>query len=163
VERDQFISIIGEYRNLIYKVCNSYCSNKEDRKDLQQEIMIQLWLSFTRFNGRVKLSTWIYKVALNTAISFYRKDSKMKRITVAVDEIITLAGADPGSESDDMSAMLYGFIGQLNDLDKALILMYLDGNNYKETAEVLGLSETNVATKISRIRKNLRNRYNNNK
>jgi RNA polymerase sigma factor (sigma-70 family) len=159
VEKEQFVSLMKEHRNLIFKICHSYCANAENRKDLQQEIFIQLWKSFKKFDGRVKFSTWIYKVALNTAIFYYRKDSKHNNSkTVSLDaELITLTSHEP--EADENIILLYKFIGQLNDLDKALILLYLDDNKQKDIAEILGLSETNVATKISRIKKNLKEQF----
>ena len=161
MEKDQFVSLMKEHRNLIFKICHSYCANAENRKDLQQEIFIQLWKSFRKFDGRVKISTWIYKVALNTAIFFYRKDSKHNNNkTVSLDaDVITLAHAEPDTVLDENIALLYKFISQLNELDKALILLYLDDNKQKDIAEILGLSETNVATKISRIKKNLKEQF----
>ena len=161
--KDKFFSVVKNNQNLIYKICYSYCSNSEDRKDLQQEIMIQLWNSFTKFDGRVKISTWIYRIALNTAISFYRKDCRNKENTASIeDSIIFLSGSESESEQDEKIDLLYKFIGRLNAMDKALILLYLDDNSYKEIAEVLGISETNVATKISRVKKNLKEQINNN-
>ena len=92
VEKDKFISVIKENQNLIYKICYSYCSNSENRKDLQQEILLQLWNSFSKFDGRAKLSTWIYRIALNTAITFYRNDSKHSDKKVSIDaSIISLS------------------------------------------------------------------------
>jgi len=88
VEEDKFISVIKDNQNLIYKICYSYCANTENRKDLQQEILMQLWNSFSKFDGRVKISTWIYRIALNTAISFYRNDCRY-------------SGAIPATHSDD--------------------------------------------------------------
>jgi RNA polymerase sigma factor (sigma-70 family) len=163
VEKDKFISVIKDNQNLIFKICYSYCSNSEDRKDLQQEILIQLWNSFTKFDGRVKISTWIYRIALNTAISFYRTDCKYKKKTVTIDaSIISLSIFESDSELDEKVALLYKFIERLNEMDKALILLYLDDNKYKDIAEILGLSETNVATKISRVKKNLKEQFSNN-
>lgn len=160
--KDNFISVIRENQNLIFKICYSYCSNSEDRKDLQQEIIIQLWNSFKKFDGRVKISTWIYRIALNTAISFYRKDSKYKEKTVPIDaSIISNSNIELDSEKDEKVTLLYKFIKQLNEIDKALILLYLEDNSYKAIAETLGISETNVATKISRIKKNLKEKFNN--
>ena len=161
MEKDQFVSVMKEHQNLIFKICHTYCANTENRKDLQQDIFIQLWKSFEKFDGRVKISTWIYKVALNTAIFYYRKDSKHNNNkTVSLDaDVITLANREPDVELDENITLLYKFIGQLNELDKALILLYLDDNKQKEIAEILGLSETNVATKISRIKKNLKEQF----
>jgi RNA polymerase sigma factor (sigma-70 family) len=158
VEKDKFISVIKDNQRLIYKVCYSYCSNPENRKDLQQEILIQLWNSFSKFDGRIKISTWIYRIALNTAISFYRNDCKHKDKKAAIDaSIISLSNLEPDdSEIDEKIAVLYQFIEHLNELDKALILLYLDDNKYQEIADILGISETNVATKINRIKNNLK-------
>ena len=163
MEKDKFISVIKNNQNLIYKICYSYCSNPENRKDLQQEILMQLWNSFLKFDGRVKISTWIYRIALNTAISFYRNDSKHNDKKVTIDEsVISLSNFEYIPEQDENVLMLYQFIENLNEIDKALILLYLDDNKYKDIADILGISETNVATKISRIKKNLKEQLSNN-
>jgi|WetSurMetagenome_2_1015567.scaffolds.fasta_scaffold110111_2 RNA polymerase sigma factor (sigma-70 family) len=163
VERDKFFSIIKNNQNLIFKICYSYCPNPENRKDLQQEILLQLWNSFSKFDGRVKLSTWLYRIALNTAISFYRNYGKYNERKVSIDaSVISLSTFEYVPEQDENIAMLYRFIENLNELDKALILLYLDDNKYKEIAEILGISETNVATKINRIKKILKEKFSNN-
>ncbi len=164
VEKDKFISVIKDNQNLIYKICCSYCSNPMMKQDLQQEILLQLWNSFSKFDGRVKISTWIYRIALNTAISFYRNDCKYKDKKVTIDaSIISLSNFESeDSEPDEKIVMLYQFIERLNEMDKALILLYFDDNKYKDIADVLGISETNVATKISRIKKNLKEQFINN-
>jgi RNA polymerase sigma factor (sigma-70 family) len=157
VEKDKFVSVIKDNQRLIYKICYSYCSNPENRKDLQQEILLQIWNSFSKFDGRVKISTWIYKIALNTAIFYYRNDCKYNNKKAPIEtSIISLSNFELDSEPDEQIAMLYQFIDRLNEMDKALILLYLDDNNYKEIADILGISETNVATKISRIKNNLK-------
>lgn len=160
MNKEQFISIVRENQNLIYKTCFSYCQNTESRKDLQQEILIQLWKSFEIYDGRVKISTWIYRVALNTAISFYRRESKVKKkVTTLNDEIIHLPDNYENSQQENIS-MLYRFIDEMNELDRALILLYLDDYKYQEIADILGITETNVATKISRIKKKLKEKFN---
>jgi RNA polymerase sigma-70 factor (ECF subfamily) len=160
MERDRFVSVIKDNQNLIYKICSSYCSNVENRKDLQQEILMQLWHSFSKFDGRVKVSTWMYRVALNTAISFYRNNCKLKDKTVAIDaSVISLSHVGYTAEEDESIGLLHRFIDDLNEMDKALILLYLDDNKYKDMAEILGISETNVATKISRIKKILKEKF----
>jgi len=162
VEKDRFIKIIRDNQKLIFKICYSYCQNQENRKDLQQEILLQLWNSFSKFDGRVKISTWIYRIALNTAISFYRKDCKHNENIETIDEsIISISNFEMTSEIDEDISLLYQFIEQLSELDKALILLYLDDNRYKEIADILGISETNVATKISRIKKRLKEQFSN--
>lgn len=163
MEKDRFTSIIQENKNLIYKICYSYCSNSENRKDLQQEILMQLWNSFAKFDGRVKISTWIYRIALNTAISFYRNDCKHKERKVVIEEsVIFFSNYECVPEHDKSIEILYGFIEKLTELDKALILLYLDDNKYKDIADILGISETNVATKLSRIKKSLKEQISNN-
>ena len=163
MDKEKFITVVKDHQNLIFKICYSYCSNSDNRKDLQQEILMQLWNSFTKFDGRVKLSTWIYRIALNTAISYYRNDSKHSEKKVSIDaSVISLSDFEYVPDQDQNIAILYEFIGNLNPMDKALILLYLDDNKYKDIAEILGISETNVATKISRIKKVLKEQCNNN-
>lgn len=160
MEKDKFISVIKDNQKLIFKICYSYCSNQETRKDLQQEILLQLWSSFSKFDGRVKISTWIYRIALNTAISFYRYDCKHSDKLESLDElIISISNFEIETEKDENISMLYHFIEQLDKLDKALILLYLDDNKYRDIADILGISETNVATKISRIKKRLKEHF----
>lgn len=160
MNKDNFISVVKDNQNLIFKICNSYCSNYEDRKDLQQDIIIQLWKSFSKFDGRVKISTWIYRIALNTAISFYRKDRKRKEKTVGIDaSVISLPDYEPGFEQDERISLLYKYLERLNEMDKALILLVLENKSYRDMAEILGISETNVATKISRIKKRIKEEF----
>lgn len=162
MEKEKFISVIKENQNLIFKICYSYCMNPENRKDLQQEILMQLWNSFSKFDGRVKISTWIYRIALNTAISFYRTDRKHNDKKATIDlSVISLSNFEYVPEQDERIATLYKFIEEFNEIDKALILLYLDDNKYKVIAEILGISETNVATKISRIKKILIEKFSN--
>ena len=116
--------------------------------------------TFEIYDGRVKISTWIYRVALNTAISFYRRESKVKKkVTTLNDEIIHLPDNYENSQQENIS-MLYRFIDEMNELDRALILLYLDDYKYQEIADILGITETNVATKISRIKKKLKEKFN---
>ncbi len=157
MEKDKFISVIKENQNLVFKICHSYCNKPEDRKDLEQEILMQLWKSFKKFDGRVKISTWIYRVALNTAISFYRRDRKTNGKIVPFDSlIISISTLEFDFETDENISILYKLINKLNGFDKALILLYLDDNKYKDIADILGITETNAATKISRIKKILK-------
>ena len=163
MEKDKYIAVIKDHQQLIYKVCCSYCSNQDKRKDLQQEILLQLWSSFSKFDGRVKLSTWIYRIALNTAISFYRNDSKHSNKQGPInDAVISIPSFEiEETERDENISLLFRFIECLNEMDKALILLYLDNNKQKEIADILGISETNVATKISRIKKRLKEHFSN--
>ncbi len=161
--RDKFVSIVKEHQRLIYKVCYTYCKDSELRKDLEQDVLEQLWKSLPRFDGRVKISTWIYQVALNTAFLFHRKEFKHAANRATIDEsVLTITDSSSNYEMDEKVARLHRFIGDLDELDKALMLLYLDKNKHKDIAEILGISETNVATKISRIKVRLREYFLNN-
>lgn len=157
VGKESFVSIIKDNQRIIYKICYTYCNDSELRKDIEQEILEQLWKSLPRYDGRAKLSTWIYQIALNTAFLFYRNESKHKANRATVDDsVLTLADNSKNPEMEEKVAMLHAFIHKLDELDKALMLLYLDKNKYRDIAEILGISETNVATKISRIKDRLR-------
>lgn len=150
---ESFETLLTAHRGILYKVCNSYCPNADDREDLAQEIAIQLWKNFNRFDGRVKFSTWMYRVALNVAISFHRRErARTRHIGEAL-----LDSPDPGANHTESQARLKEFIDALNPLDKALVLLYLDGFNYAEIGEVLGISESNAVTKLNRIKKGATN------
>ncbi len=154
MNKEQFIDILREYKNLIYKICHSYCPNPADHKDLEQEIIVQLWTSMKRYNGSVKMSTWIYRIALNTAISHYRNEQKRNHIPA--ENFMSLQAAEYDPETDEHIKQLYLFIEQLNYLDKALMLLYLEETKQKEIAEILGITESNVSTKINRIKQQLK-------
>jgi RNA polymerase sigma-70 factor (ECF subfamily) len=154
VKKEEFISILKEHKKIIYKVSYTYCSDSESRKDLEQDIIFQLWRSIDKFDGRVKLSTWIYKVAFNTSISFFRKQSKISRNTYELDTNF-ITQTDKNYEEDENIALLYSAIKELNEFDRAIILLYLDGEKHKSISQIIGISETNVATKINRIKKAL--------
>lgn len=156
-EKDKFIGIIKDHKRIIYKVINSYCSDAEDRKDLEQEIIIQLWKSLKSYNENFKLSTWIYRIALNVAISHYRKDQKRLKTNTTIDEeIFRIATDDSDEEQKGRTELLYHFINQLDAFNKAIIILYLEDNSYKDISEILGITETNVGTKIGRIKKQLK-------
>ncbi len=157
----QFLALIQTNKKLIYKVCNSYCNNAEDKKDLAQEIIIQLWQSYRKYDDQYKLSTWMYRIALNVAISFYRKEHKRNKAPSGGSESL-LHIIDNNEESEQLESniqLLHQFIDQLDELNKALIITYLDGKSYQEIAEILGITETNVATKISRIKQKLKQQF----
>lgn len=151
-EKDRFIQVIKENKGIVWKVIRSYCKDPEDWKDLEQEIIIQLWKSFKGYNNQFKLSTWIYRIALNVAISHFRRDLKRKNNT-SLDEAILVSIDDDGErELDDRRQLLYRFINELDELNKALIILHLDDHSHKEIAEIVGISESNVGTKINRIK-----------
>jgi RNA polymerase sigma-70 factor (ECF subfamily) len=155
---DQFSALIEEHKGIIYKVANSYCRNAEDRKDLIQEIIVHLWKSHGRYDERFKLSTWIYRIALNVAISAYRREKKRSERVSPLEEIII----EPATETelpDPKIATLHRIIDQLDELNRALMILYLDDNSYRDIAGILGITETNVATKINRLKLKIKEQF----
>src|SRR5580700_6719791 len=122
--QETFQNLVEEHKKILYKVCNSYCKDRDSRDDLAQEIMIQLWRSFARFDGRCRFSTWMYRIALNVAISFYRSESVRTRHVVSGGPRL-LETADEAAGQPDEIRLLYEFIGGLDPFDRALILLYL--------------------------------------
>lgn len=157
-EDNVFLSVIEQHKGIIYKIANSYCRNTEDRKDLIQEIIYQLWRSFGRYNDQYKYSTWLYRIALNVAISFYRKDSKRTgRASELTPDIIVIA--EEKEDTGPQLHLLQRFISELPELDRAIMILHLEEKNYKEIADILGLTETNIATKINRIKTKLKGKF----
>ena len=157
---DIFLSVIETNKGIIYKVANAYCIHAEDRKDLIQEIIVQLWKSFDRYNDQYKYTTWMYRIALNVAISFYRKENSRKKLTDPFpDNILDLVDDNAITETDKNIGHLKQFIAGLKELDKALMLLYLEEKTHKEIGEITGISETNVATRIGRIKKILKQKF----
>lgn len=160
--KEAFLKLIQENRKIIFKICNSYCKDRSDREDLAQEIIYQLWRSSGSFDSGYKFSTWMYRVALNVAISYYRKKKKTDNTISLEEHMIEIADTDShNSESGNNFILLQQFINELNELDRALILLYLEEKSYKEAAEILGITETNAATKISRIKEKLKLKFSN--
>ena len=159
--REEFLQLIQENKGIIFRICNSYCRNKNDREDLAQEIIYQLWKSNQTFNNEHRFSTWMYRVALNVAISFYRRERKATNTVLMGAHVIETAdeNLDAGLESN--LSLLQQFINQLKPLDKALLLLYLEEKPQKEIAEIMGISLSNVATKIGRIKELLRQKFSN--
>lgn len=149
----EFVTLIQEYERVIYKVCYLYTTPHATLNDLYQEVVINLWKAYPKFRNECKISTWIYRIALNTCISFIRKEKN-------IPEIVTLSQiADRIDEADETQAMLkrmYSMINRLGQLEKSIILLYLEDKSYEEIAEITGLTQTNVATKLSRIKDKLR-------
>lgn len=150
-----FLDLLNSHQKILYKVANTYCWNAGDREDLVQEITIQLWRSYPRFDGRCRFSTWATRIALNVAISFVRQTSARDRHLVSGEEHMPDI-ADGATAPSAERQLLQRFIQSLGGLDKALLLLYLDGNSHQEIAEVLGITPTNVATKIGRLKQRLR-------
>lgn len=158
--QDEFLGIIESNKGIIYKIANSYCRNTDDRNDLVQEIILQIWRAFDSYSGKAKYSTWIYRIALNVAISYYRKESRRRDINYELPPtILEISDEAFDSESDTNIANLQKYIRELKEIDRALMLLYLDEKSYKEMAEILGISPGNVATKINRIKNSLKQKF----
>lgn len=159
-EKDEFVALVNEHRKLIYKICRMYCMDKDHIRDIEQEILAGLWTSFPRYDNRYKPSTWVYRIALNTAISYYRKEKKHRINHIAIDEsVFSLSDKNDRADFDEQIQQLYGFMDGFSELDRALLLLYLDGNSYEDISGVLGITVTNTATKISRLKKKLKDMF----
>lgn len=158
-EQHLFEKLIGEHKGIIYKVARTYCSDQEDRDDLIQEILIQLWQSYNKYDKTYQLSTWMYRIALNVAISFYRKYGLRKGQVISLSEEISQIQEAEKSEKEYQLNLLEQFIQELNELDKALMLLYLEDKSHAEIATILGISVSNVSTKAARIRQKLKQKF----
>lgn len=159
-EQEQFLKLIESNKAIIYKICSSYCPNSSDRQDLAQEIIYQLWKSGKSFSREYKFSTWMYRVALNVAISFYRKQKANSQRFSSGEYFQEPEDKDDGSGiKEEKSNRLQQFINELKELDRALIILYLEEKSYKEISEILGISESNAATKAGRIKEKLKQKF----
>lgn len=154
-----FLTIIEANKRIIFKICNAYCRNASDREDLAQEIIFQLWKAWPSFNSDYKLSTWMYRIALNVAISFYRKERKSTSTVLMGDQLIEIADETVEDGLETNLNALQQFINELKELDRALMILYLEEKSHKEMAEIIGISTTNVATKIGRIKEQLKQKF----
>lgn len=154
-----FLSILENYKGIIYKVANSYCHNKSDQDDLVQEITIQIWQSIDKFNDDYKWATWIYRIALNTSISFYRKHKNLKDKTVNLNPVIEIPNTHDEQPDNENFILLRRFIRELKEIDRALIILHLDGLSSQEIADVIATTQTNVTTRIHRIKNKLKTKF----
>ncbi len=156
IEKNDFVRLVEEHFRMIFKIAGAYTKTKHDREDLIGEIVLQLWRSSGNFKGKCKPSTWVYRVSLNTAMNSKRSVKKeslfLSTKSIGEIDIKPFFNAEPSEELE----ILYQCIDELDDLNKAIILLYLDGNPHEEIAEITGMSKTNVGTRISRIKEQLR-------
>lgn len=150
----EFLQIIRESERIIYKICYMYTSQQVSLNDLYQEVVLNLWKAFPKFRHECKTSTWLYRIALNTCISYFRKEKNAPEIVTLTTESDLLPNeSDPTRE---MLQQMYKMIKHLGQLDKSIILLYLEDKSYSEMAEITGLSVTNIATKLNRIKDKLK-------
>jgi len=155
-----FVDFFKPNQRLIHKICKIYTDSAEDHEDLFQEITVQLWKSFPGFKGEAKFSTWMYKVALNTAMTLFRKPQK-KVLQHADIDISSLKMEYEVYEDDEYKLKkMYKAIHGMSDVEKALIMMYLEDKPYKEIGEILGITEGNARVKMNRAKNNLKTKIN---
>ncbi len=151
-----FVKQLKENQNIIHKICKLYTTDSDSHKDLFQEITIQLWKAFPNFRGDSKFSTWAYRVGLNTAITLYRK-KKRTLDTISFDSTFhKFTENEYNFEEEEQLKLIYSAIQVLNDIEKALIFLYLEDKNYTEIAETLGISEVNARVKMNRVKGKLK-------
>jgi RNA polymerase sigma factor (sigma-70 family) len=156
MDATRFTDLIRRHAGLIHRVARAYCRDAADREDVVQEIAAQLWRARERYDERFRETTWIYRIALNVAISFQRRERRHREGRQPTDaHLITVAARVDAEPGEDVQLLL-SCIDELGALDKALVLLYLDGNDHATTADVLGLSVSNVGTKLGRSRDRLR-------
>ncbi len=150
----EFITAISTNQNIIHKVCNLYMHTAEGREDLFQEILLNAWKGVKNFKGNSKFSTWLYRVALNTAITFYRKEKRTIE-TSALESPADALPDHPVHDDASMSAM-YKAIAELSDIDKAIVMLYLEDYDYQEIGDIMGITANNTAVKMNRIKTKLK-------
>jgi RNA polymerase sigma-70 factor (ECF subfamily) len=150
-----FVQMIQKHQKLVYKVCSIYATGNEEREDLAQEIILQAWKSYSGFKGDSAIGTWLYRVSLNTAINYKRKQQRTLQLTFPKEMLFHLEDAMPIA-NDETYRLLHQMIAGLPPLDKALILLYLEDKTYNEIAEIMGISASNAGTRLNRIKEKLK-------
>jgi RNA polymerase sigma-70 factor (ECF subfamily) len=155
-QQEAFVRLVDQHRGILHKVCRLYCITDTDRQDLFQEIVIQLWRSYPGFRGDAKFSTWLYRIALNTAISDLRKQ-RPPTTSTSPDQLPTeLQDIQYSGEKEQQLQLLYAAINRLTEVEKALTMLYLEDKTYQEMEEILGISQNNLRVKMNRIKDKLR-------
>ncbi len=157
--KEEFITCISEHERIIFKVCKMYCRSRDDEQDLFQDILLQLWQSFTSFKRDSKVSTWMYRVALNTAITRLRNEKKKpEQQTIDKDALQIPNGInDPKDENFEL---MMRAIEKLSNVEKAIMVLYMEDHSYREMAEVMGMTESNIGFKINQIKSKLKTTVN---
>jgi RNA polymerase sigma-70 factor (ECF subfamily) len=161
-DKEKFLNLLQEHKGIIIKISCSYSSDRNDRDDLAQEIVFNLWKAFRNYTPDHKFSTWMYRVALNVAISFYRKEKRALRFTPYDERLMVYNDDSDGTEDlDGKLGLLQNFMEGLKELDRSIVLLYLEGKSYSEIAEIMGMSESNVGTRLNRIKSYLKSKFSN--
>lgn len=152
----EFLEIIKNNQGIIHKVCNVYCDDQDDRDDLFQEIVAQLWKSFPSFRKESKFSTWMYRVALNTAITSFKKTKRRPDQSRLTYENFQIKDENYDTETEDNIKLLHRAVAQLTGVEKSIILLFLEEKKYEEIAEITGITQNYVRVKMNRIKKKLK-------
>jgi RNA polymerase sigma-70 factor (ECF subfamily) len=155
-QEKSFITLVKEHQGIIHKVCILYETDKEARNDLFQEIVLQLWKSFNTFRGESKITTWMYRIALNTAISGLRKLGRKIKTEELDDYHLNISDTSEDHQEDELQKLQWA-IRQLTEIERAMIMMALDEVPYEEIAETIGITQNNVRVRMNRIREKIRN------
>lgn len=156
-DKDSFISMISSNQGIIHKVCGIYCNTAEDREDLFQEIVAQLWKSMKSFRAESKISTWMYRVALNTAITHFKKDKRRPDKDSFAYENFQIPDKEYDKTYEEQLKVLHKAIYKLTGIEKSIILLYLENKKYEEIAEIVGISQNYVRVKMNRVKTKLKN------
>lgn len=150
-----FTQLITDHQGIIHKVCNLYCDTRDDRRDMFQEIVLQLWRGYASFKEESKITTWMYRVALNTAITGLRK-RKRRPDHLDLEDAIHIPQPQGNPDLPEELTMLYKAIAQLSEVERAITMLYLEEHSYDEIADIVGITANNVGVKINRIKTKLR-------
>jgi len=153
-QQQELIDLIYEHQGILHRICSIYCGSREDREDCYQDMILQLWRSFPSFRGGSQFSTWMYRVALNTALLHRRRASRRRDAATSWRQIPDSASSPAAGDDEDVT-LLYDCIRKLPELDRAIVMLYLEQQTYEEIASILGLSRSNVSVRIVRIKKKL--------
>lgn len=152
----KFVKELEQNQNIVHKICRLYTNDQDSHNDLFQEITIQLWKAYPKFRGDSKFSTWMYRVALNTAITLYRKSKRRIKTQDYEGVSFKIASVEYDNTEEKQLSLMYSAVKELNDIDKALVFLYLEDKNYKEISETLGITEVNARVKMNRIKEKIR-------
>jgi len=152
----EFLQIIQKNQGIIHKVCNIYCDTDDDRNDLFQEIVAQLWKSYPSFRNESKISTWMYRVALNTAITTFKKSKRRPDQSGLTYENFQIEEEKYDSETEENIKILYKAVQQLTGIEKSIVLLFLENKKYEDIAEITGITQNYVRVKMNRIKKKLK-------